>query len=159
MSELIYKVSKMEIEIPNHTANGYYNVKKYMVICSGKFGSKSGELQLGKITGQDKEIKVKLQPGEWEQMKQNYFSPDNAAANLGQVVLSDKLQLRSEEWVSPEQNKYHLIKFVELQAEKPSYPYSLTVSEYHNLMKLFPVVDVSLGVCRLERIGLTSMER
>ena len=48
----------MEIEIPNHTSNGFYNVKKYVVICSGKFGSKSGELQLGKINGQEKEIKV-----------------------------------------------------------------------------------------------------
>ena len=146
----------MEIEIPNHTSNGYYNVKKYAVICSGKFGSKSGELQLGKINGQEKEIKVKLQVPEWERMKENYFSPDNAAANLGQVVLSDKLELMSEEWISPEQNKYHLIKFVQTGLEgasvKQSYPYSLTTSEYHNLMKLFPVIDVTLGVYRLEKI-------
>ena len=95
-------------------------------------------------------------------MKENYFSPDNAAAKLGQVVLSDKLELRSEEWISPEQNKYHLIKFVQTDLEgasvKQSYPYSLTKSEYHNLMKLFPVIDTSLGVCRLERIGQTYFE-
>ena len=152
----------MEIEIPNHTSNGYYNVKKYVVICSGKFGSKSGELQLGKINGQEKEIKVKLTIAEWERMKENYFSPDNAAANLGQVVLSNKLELMSEEWISPEQNKYHLIKFVQTDLEgasvKQSYPYSLTTSEYHNLMKLFPVIDVTLGVCRLEKISLTALE-
>ena len=87
-------------------------------------------------------------------MKENYFSPDNLAANLGQVVLSDKFHLHSEEWISPEQNKYHLIKFVQKdKGDKPPYPYSLTVSEYHNLMKLFPVIDISLGLCRLERIG------
>ena len=88
-------------------------------------------------------------------MKENYFSPDNAAAKLGQVVLSDKFQLQSEEWISPEQNKYHLIKFVQREkgaGDKPPYPYSLTVSEYHNLIKLFPVIDISLGLCRLERI-------
>ena len=146
----------MEIEIPNHTANGYYNVKKYIRICDAKFGLKSGELQLGKINGQEKEIKLKLTVEEWERMKQNYFSPDNAAANLGQVVLSNKLELRSEEWISPEQNKYHLIKFVQTDLNegagvKQSYPYSLTTSEYHNLMKLFPVIDITLGQARLEK--------
>ena len=146
----------MEIEIPNHTLNGYYNVKKYIRICDGKFGLKSGELQLGKINGQEKEIKVKLTVEEWERMKQNYFSPDNAAANLGQVVLSNKLEIRSEEWISPEQNKYHLIKFVHTELNegagvKQSYPYSLTTSEYHNLMKLFPVIDIALGQSRLEK--------
>ena len=152
----------MEIEIPNHTLNGYYNVKKYVRICDSKFGLKSGELQLGKINGQEKEIKVKLTVEEWERMKQNYFSPDNAAANLGQVVLSNKLELRSEEWISLEQNKYHLIKFVQTDSEgasvKQSYPYSLTTSEYHNLMKLFPVIDITLGQSRLEKVGLAKLD-
>ena len=138
----------MEIEIPNRTSNGYYNVKKYIVIRS-KFGSKTAELEFGKINGQEKKIQVQLQEAEWGRMKENYFSPDNLAANL----VSDKFHLHSEEWISPEQNKYHLIKFVQKDNLKPPFPYSLTVSEYHNLMKLFPVIDISLGLCRLERIG------
>ena len=91
-------------------------------------------------------------------MKDNYFSPDNLAANLDKAVnLSDKILLQLEEWISPELNKYHLIKFVQKEICKVKYknlpyPYSLTVSEYHNLMKLFPVIDVTLGLCRLERI-------
>ena len=146
----------MEIEIPNRTSNGYYHVKKYIVIkyIVIEFGSKT--LQFGKISGQEKKIQIQLQEAEWERMKENYFSPDNVATNKGQVVLSDKFQLQLEEWISPEQNKYHLIKFV--QRDKGAgdknipYPYSLTVSEYHNLMKLFPVIDISLSLCGLERI-------
>ena len=91
-------------------------------------------------------------------MKENYFSPDNAAANLDKAInLSDKILLHLEEWISPEQNKYRLIKFVQREngADKYKnlpYPYSLTVSEYHNLRKLFPVIYITLGVCPLERI-------
>ena len=116
------------------------------------------QLQFGKISGQEKKIQVQLQVAEWERMKENYFSPDNVAANLDKAVnLSDKILLQLEEWISPEQNKYCLIKFVQREngADKYKnlpYPYSLTVSEYHNLMKLFPVIDVTLGLCQLERI-------
>ena len=49
----------MEIEIPNRTSNGYYNVKKYIVIDT-KFGSKSDELKFGRINGQEKKIQVQL---------------------------------------------------------------------------------------------------
>ena len=62
----------MEIEIPNRTSNGYYNVKKYIVIRS-KFGSKTAELEFGKINGQEKKIQVQLQEAEWGRMKENYF--------------------------------------------------------------------------------------
>ena len=145
----------MEINIPNRTSNGYYNVKKYIVV---KKESGSRILQFGKISCQEKKIQVQLQAGEWERMKENYFSPDNVAANLGKPIdLSDKNQLQLEEWISPEQNKYHLVKFVQKDqgiGKYPSYLYSLTVSEYHNLMQLFPVIDITLGLCRLERIQL-----
>ena len=128
--------AKMEIEIPNRTSNGYYNVKKYIVIKT-EFGSKTRELQFEEISGQEKKIQVQLlqlQVAEWEWMKENYFSPDNVTTNKGQVVLSDKLRLQLEEWISPEQNKYLLIKFVQRDkgADKYKnlpYPYSLTVSE------------------------------
>ena len=67
-------------------------------------------------------------------MKENYFSPDNVAANLDKAVnLSDKILLQLEEWISPEQNKYRLIKFVQREngADKYKnlpYPYSLNKS-------------------------------
>ena len=98
-------------------------------------------------------------------MKDNYFLPDNVAANLDKAVnLSDKILLQLEEWISPEQNKYHLIKFVQKengaeQYKNLPYPYSLTVSEHHNLMKRFPVIDVTLGLCRLERIKKDHLHR
>ena len=107
--------AKMEIEIPNLTSNGYYNVKKCIVVKS-EFGSKT--LQFGKISGQEKKIQVQLQVAEWERMKENYFSTDNVAANLDKAVnLSDKILLQLEEWISPEQNKYRLIKFVQRKQE------------------------------------------